>query len=138
MTKVKQVYNWAQYEEARDARNEDNDCTVVSLAFLLDLPYGLAHGIMRATAGRQHRQPAHMHLAVEAYPAVFKEVEGMPIEGISLAEFCRVHSTGRYWVRVTGHALAVINGKVYDHSRKVRRRVTDAWRVDKAAFHGDK
>lgn len=136
MSRVKHVYNWGNYAEERAARGETKDCTVVSLAQVLDIPYGEAHGIMRAH-GRENGQGHHMHRPAESYPAVFSKVQGIPHEGISLAEFCRAHKVGRYWVAVTGHALAVINGKVVDHSRGVRRRIDYAYRVNKANYHGD-
>lgn len=136
MSKVKHVCNWGDYRAERERMGETNDCTVVSLAQVLEIPYGEAHGIMRAH-GRQHRRGMHMWPVADSYPSVLSMVKGLAIDEISLAEFCRAHSVGRYWVEVTGHALAVVNGKILDHSRKVRRRVMRAWKVDKANYHGD-
>lgn len=133
---IKHVYNWGDYREERESRGETNDCTVVSLAQVLEIPYGEAHGIMRAH-GRVKGRGCHMSAPAASYPAVFTKVQGLEPDEISLAEFCRTHKVGRYWVEVTGHALAVVNGKVVDHSRKVRRRVQRAWKVTKANYHGD-
>lgn len=133
---IKHVYNWGDYREERDARGENNDCTVVSLAQVLEIPYGEAHSIMRAH-GRVKGRGCHMSAPAASYPGVFDKVKGLEHDEISLAEFCRAHKVGRYWVAVTGHALAVINGKVVDHSRAVRRRIDYAYRVNKANYHGD-
>lgn len=136
MSKIKHAYNWGDYREVRKEMGEDRDCTVVSLAQVLEIPYREAHSIMRLHAGRVNGRGSHMGPVSDAYPAALKRVSGLPMRSITLAEFCRVHNTGRYWVEVTGHALAVVNGKILDHSRKVRRLVVRAWRVDKSAYHG--
>lgn len=119
----------AMREESR-ARNETNDCTVVSLAYALRIPYDATHLIMRQ-AGREHRKGACMWSAAELIePGRLVEVKGLPFDPqITLNEFCKEHPVGRYWVGVTGHALVVENGRVCDHSDKGRRRVGKAWRV---------
>lgn len=111
------------------ARNETNDCTVVSLAYALRITYDAAHLIM-GKAGREHRKGASMFMAARLIePGRLVEVKGLPNPAITLNEFCKTHSIGRYWVGVTGHALVVENGRVCDHSDKGRRRVGKAWRV---------
>lgn len=112
------------------ARNETNDCTVVSLAYALRITYDAAHLIM-GQAGREHRKGASMWAAARLIePGRLVEVKGLPFDPqITLNEFCKTHNIGRYWVGVTGHALVVENGRVCDHSDKGRRRVDKAWRV---------
>lgn len=120
---------FVQMEKESRARNETNDCTVVSLAYALRVPYDVAHLIM-GKAGRQHRKGASMWAAARLIePGRLVEVNGLPYPPITLAEFCREHRHGRYWVGVTGHALVVENGRVCDHSDKMRRRVDKAWRI---------
>ena len=48
---------------------------------------------------------------------------------IRLQDFIKLHPQGRYYVLVRGHALAVIDGVVYDHKEGLRRVVTNAFRV---------
>lgn len=111
------------------ARKETNDCTVVSLAYALRITYDAAHLIM-GQAGREHRRGASMRAAARLIePGRLVEVKGLPYPSITLNEFCKTHTIGRYWVGVTGHALVVENGRVCDHSDKGRRRVDKAWRV---------
>lgn len=120
---------FVQMEKETRARNETNDCTVVSLAYALRVPYDVAHLIM-GKAGREHRKGASMHVAAKLIePGRLVEVNGLPYPPITLAEFCREHRHGRYWVGVTGHALVVENGRACDHSDKMRRRVGKAWRI---------
>lgn len=120
---------FVQMEKESKARNETNDCTVVSLAYALRVPYDVAHLIM-GKAGREHRKGASMHVAANLIePGRMFEVV-LPLDYcITLAEICKTHTVGRYWVGVIGHALVVENGRVCDHSDKMRRRVDKAWRV---------
>lgn len=119
---------YPRYEADRITRNEDNDCAVVSLAVLTGWHYGKAHTAMRMTAGRDERQPAHVYIAARHFG--FERVKGISVVNrISLSEFCSAHPRGRYWVGVAGHALAVINGRVHDHTLGLRRRVSEAYRV---------
>lgn len=48
---------------------------------------------------------------------------------ITIKEFTIKHPNGRCFVVVRGHALAIIDGVVYDHSEKPRRQIQAAWRV---------
>lgn len=129
MRKKSCVNIWEIYKAEQEARNETNDCTVVSLAYALRLPYDVAHLIM-AKSGRVERSWGSMTCAAAIVePGRLVKVEGLPFPHITLSEFCKTHPIGRYWVGVTGHALVVENGRVCDHSDKVRRRVDMAWRV---------
>jgi hypothetical protein len=118
---------YSRYNECRKALNETNDCTVTSLAFLMGWPYRDAHKAMER-GGRQHRKGRYMHTA--AASADMKMVNGLcPDKGVTLGEFCKAHPVGRYWVEVTKHALAVVDGQVHDHSLRPLRRVKRAWRI---------
>lgn len=121
---------WSLYRVDREAANETNDCTVLSLACLFGWTYGKARAAMRVAGGRQDRKSASMHVAASMIPGLVELGHPTPEETLSLAQFCRVHRRGRYWVNVTGHALAVIDGKIHDHSYSPRRRVRYAWRVE--------
>lgn len=48
---------------------------------------------------------------------------------LRLKDFIELHPSGRYYVLVRGHALAVIDGVVYDHTEGLGRIVTHAFRV---------
>lgn len=48
---------------------------------------------------------------------------------ISLKKFCEMYNTGRYYVLVGSHALAVIDGRIFDHSERPLRRVQCAWKI---------
>ena len=48
---------------------------------------------------------------------------------ITLKNFLDKHSEGRFYVCVRGHALAVVDGVIYDYREGLRRQVTWAMRV---------
>lgn len=111
----------------RRAMLEDNDCTVVSLAHVMRWPYREAHSLA-ALKGREQGRPTYMEpiaMALDAMTPVSLPHDEYP----TLAEFCRVHPVGRFWINANAHALAVVNGKVCDHSPCRRRRVYRAWAV---------
>lgn len=130
MRKKPRINTFALYEEDRERMSETNDCTVVSLAYALGITYPEAHEAMRR-AGREHRRAAWMHPAVEGLePGVATPVK-LPYEySITLAEFVSAHPRGRFLLGVTEHALVVVDGRICDHSDKVRRRVSYAWRIN--------
>jgi hypothetical protein len=128
LAKVKFVESYtAEVLAAREALKETNDCTVVSLAVVTGKDYRHARAIM-AAGGRLHRKGRWMHKA--AAIVGMDMVRGLDGEATpTLAEFSAAHPRGSYWVEVKGHALAVVDGVIYDHSHKPRRRVLRAWRV---------
>lgn len=124
------VYNWPKYKEIRDRLKETRDCTVVSLAEVCRLDYLEAHKIMRERFKRQNKRG----VSVDKFAEILSEytIKKGPYDWdnkIPLGQFCKKHPVGRYFVVVRGHALAVIDGVIYDHSYKPRRMVVGAWRV---------
>lgn len=126
LAKVKFVDSYtADMVAAREALNETNDCTVVSLAVITGSGYESAHVTM-SLGGRKHREGRWMHKA--AAIRGMDMVRGLDRDsGVTLNQFTQAHPRGRYWVEVSGHALAVIDGVVHDHSHRPRRIVRRAW-----------
>lgn len=58
----------------------------------------------------------------------FKEGDYSETNRITLKRFIEKHPKGRYYVLVRGHALAIIDGVIFDHCDKPRRQITKAWR----------
>lgn len=124
-----------KYLEIRKVYNELKDCTVVALAEVFNIPYEKAHRHLKLNLGRQNRKGL-FEKEVKSLPGTFKEYriairsfgcDNVP--KITLGQFIKQHPIGRYYVLVRGHALAVIDGVVHDHSYKPRRVVRWAMRV---------
>lgn len=56
------------------------------------------------------------------------QFEQVSMDRCTLGTFVREHKTERYIIIVSGHALAVCDGKIFDHSYKPGRRVQQAFR----------
>lgn len=113
--------------------NEHNDCTVISFATVWGCSYEQAHTHLKMAGGRQNRHAlpwaACRSVATWCPKTLIKAGPYTHKNRITLKEFCKQHPVGRYWVGVSGHALAVIDGVIYDHSYKPRRQVLMAFRV---------
>lgn len=129
---MKFEYNYGKYQDEHKRFNEHNDCTVITMAEVCKLEYHEAHKILRERFARKNRRGAFMRRTdFKTAMCEYKVAEGPYSDKnrVSLAQFCKKHPVGRFYVLVRGHALAVIDGVVYDHSEKPRRIVTKAWRV---------
>lgn len=137
------VDNWEQHKEIRAKYRETNDCMVVSFAAVWDAPYDKAHRHMALQFKRKPRRGVPYKVgrdnAISNCPkTVMRKGPYTKENRISLGKFCLAHPVGRYWVFVSGHALAVIDGVVYDHSHKPRRMVQIAYRVYPVQFYPEK
>jgi hypothetical protein len=113
--------------------DDKNACTVVSLANCLGIEYNTAKLFMQSRADRKKGKGVKSNdiesalLSLKSY-----EVEEVDVSDIKyLKEFKELHPEGIYYILVTGHALSLIHGEIYDHSWKPRRRLKRVWRIEK-------
>lgn len=137
------IDNWEQFKEIRKKYRETRDCMVVSFATIWNTSYEAAHNHMRTQFMRKPRKGVPYKTgreeAMKRCPkTIMREGPYTDHNKISLGNFCKAHPTGRYWVFVKGHALAVIDGVVHDHSDKPRRMVQKAYRVYPASLYPEK
>lgn len=109
---------------------EQNDCTVRSLANATGMDYADAHALLKKH-GRKDRRGAQYRTFVDAYAEAGFEVvsvhgttrcarvaeriaEVEASKGITLKTIMPNLQHGVYIVNTTGHALAVVHGKVID------------------------
>ena len=60
----------------------------------------------------------------------YKQSDGSIItRSMNLSTFAKKHPRGRFYILVKGHALAIIDGEIVDHTDKPKRRVYYAWKV---------
>lgn len=125
------VDNYDKYAAERKIFRETNDCTVVSFAEVWGIPYENAHKHMKQQFGRRNRcgTRARERVIEKCPKTIIKRGPYSRENKIGLAAFAKIHNVGRYWVFVSSHALAVIDGVIHDHSHKPRRQVIGAYRV---------
>lgn len=90
---------------------EYSDCQVRSFAILTGMPYERAHAIYKK-AGRENRERFNFDkIQLEKYGVkLHRDFKG----DITLRDFLRIYSPGRFVLRAWGHVFAVIDGKVHD------------------------
>lgn len=137
------INNWTQHEDIRKEYKETKDCMVVSFAEVWGADYPSAHHHMRTQFKRQHRRGVPYKITREKVIDLCPKTlirKGPYSKGnrITIKKFCQSHPEGRYWVFVRGHALAVIDGVVYDHSHRPSRQITCAYRVYPVKFYPEK
>lgn len=60
----------------------------------------------------------------------YKQPDGsIKTRAMNLSSFCKKYPVGSYYILVPGHALAIINGEVVDHTDKPKRRIRFAWNI---------
>lgn len=127
------VNNWPKYKAERDALKESRDCVVVSFCEIWGAPYRDAHTHIKRMFGRKNRRGTDTDNCRDAIARCPKtkmaKREWAAEERPTLKKFCEMHPTGKYWVFVSKHALAVIDGVIYDHTHGPRRKVKFAFRV---------
>lgn len=124
------IYQNEAVKTTREKYIETNDCTVVSMMNVLNISYSEAHKILRMRWDRKHRKGVYMK-DLELKLTEYKVVKG-PYDRnnrITINQFVKKHPVGRFYVCVSGHALSIIDGVVYDHTDKPRRLINRAWRV---------
>lgn len=132
---MERINNYDQWKDLRKQIKETNDCTVVTMAQVLGIHYIEARKILAEKFGRKKGKGLPYEKCAKFDETMKAEgytvVKGPYSEGnrISLNQFCIKHPKGAYYVRVRGHAIAVVDGVVYDHTHKPKRMVIQAFRV---------
>lgn len=124
---------YPRYKPDRVRYKETNDCTVISFAEVWNTTYDRAHRHLKIAFNRKDRRGLAYDLCKDAVSRCkntkmrMRSWEGK--DRPTLGQFQKQHPQGRYWVFVRGHALAIIDGVIKDHSHKPRRKVIFAYRV---------
>lgn len=130
-------------EKTRLAYNEAADCTVVALAYAMDISYKDAHAMLREM-GRKNRRGFKLRLWLDNQCAVsrmknqpfllgkYKVVRVvLPFHARpTLAKFLRDFPRGRFLVRKRGHMFVVINSNVINALTGARTRITNIWYLE--------
>lgn len=130
---MKLVTYGADLLSGRKKVSERLDCTVMAWANCFDCTYHQAHSWLNRF-GRKNQKPMLYTDLEKALKACTKSKVkigpyGREVRGITLNQFLKKHSHGRYYVCFNDHALCVKDGVVYDHSERGRRLVIFAARV---------
>lgn len=111
--------------------DERNDCTVVALAVACNISYNEAHQVMQVRAGRKPKKGAFASRAFrrmrngrwECGCRVFGAELQHTIRpyAMTVGKFLDWHTKGRFIIETKTHAMAVIDGAIYDCWDRKRR-----------------
>jgi len=116
--------NYEKTVEAARKAWEHNDCAVKALAIACDVPYPVAHKTLKQL-GRRGRCGTRRTLTIEAFKALGFKMEIIRHTAKTVKTLPRDSAvqTGYFVALVSGHILAIVNGKVEDHSEGSSRRI---------------
>lgn len=125
------------YEEGHPIKQEiteakdTNSCTVVALSCVTGNSWKACDGYLRKY-GRRYRKGMLRKQQEEAFKGltkfVTKESPYNSSNRITIGQFLKKHPKGKFYCCVRGHAFAIIDGVLYDHSERLRRQITFAYR----------
>ena len=123
-------YNTLMSESRR--YGEHNDCSVIAIAMIYELSYNEAHKVC-FDHGRRARRGFYVNKAIKALGRTEKEYcPKQPNDSRYTVKTIGDELTyGKYFVFVSGHVLALIDGIVYDWTEDRKHRVTSVIQVDK-------
>lgn len=121
------------WKKERAELNETNDCTVRAFAVVLNTTYERAHSHLKNKCGRLDRKGIRHSKMVNLPDSLVNTkfaIGGPYMEKTrTLKKFIEDFPTGRYFICVRGHALAIVDGVVYDYKHSLRRRVKWVMRI---------
>ena len=107
--------------------NETNDCVVRAIAIAARIPYTRAHKLVAKETGRRPRRGTQGFLAMMSRVRIGQRRVGLG-RRYTVAKFVEQFPKGRYLVRKSRHAFAVVDGVVHDNWKPGPRCIiTDAW-----------
>ena len=141
--------------ESAIGKNEKNDCVVRSFMAALDTSYDSAHAFVKKYLKRENRRGTYTSIHLPEVIGKVKNGKKIKMYGVSpshdyligfrfkaklltnpkykkptgytLRSFIENHPTGRYFLIVEGHAVAVVDGKLHGNTGegnyKINRRV---------------
>ena len=128
------TYQDLQTSAIRSQFNEHNDCTVVAVTLTAEVSYEEAHAALK-TAGRRNRCGAYAHQQEKALLALGAKIEKIPTprkpngRGYPTKTIGKALGRGNFYVFVSRHAVAVINGEVQDWSAGRAKRIVTVWKI---------
>jgi hypothetical protein len=108
---MKHIESFVKTDASRPS-TERADCTVRAIATCMNIPYEVAHEIMR-NKGRKDRCRTHFRLPIIQDLGFDDRAE---LSCMTVERSLKGMNHGRFIVSVRGHVFAVVNGVVYDQS----------------------
>jgi hypothetical protein len=123
--------------------SDQNNCTVLALAATVGISYDEAYKIAEDVWSRKRKKGVRTKTLETYLDAHANKVETKKVYHVkrdnkdvvckmNLSTFTKEYPQGNYYVLVSGHALAINDGKILDHGKfidKTKRLVKHAWKI---------
>lgn len=123
-------------EEIRDDfryKGDNRYCCVVALMKVMDCSYDKAYKWCRDKGGRLKGRGMLLSEIDKMFEAMsntpYRKGPYSKVQRITINQFIKKHPEGRFFCANRGHAFAIIDGVLYDHTTKPRRQIYYAVRV---------
>lgn len=114
-------------------KKDNNACTVVAFTKVFDTDYTTAYNFIKKVCGRTHgrglTQSQILSIFENVKKAKWKLGHYSVSNSITINQFIKKHPKGRFYCLVRGHAIAIIDGVLYDYKESGRRKINKAFRV---------
>lgn len=107
---------------------EDKDCAVRALAICANIPYDRAHSLL-AKNRRTNNGATNTSAVIGQLMNLGYRVESTTISARTVRSVERELIKGVYLLFVTGHFVALVDGRIYDWSRGSLKRVQAVYRI---------
>jgi len=128
---------------AMQLNSDYNNCTVLALSATTGMSYDKAFQIAQNEWDRQYKKGVRTLTLLEYFKSFAEKISTKRLYHtkksnktveckITVGSFAKDYPIGNYFVLVSGHALAINDGKILDHSNfmsKTKRIVKHAWKI---------
>lgn len=125
-------YCYTDWDKVFKIPNDRRYCTVVALCIVTQWSMEDSNHWMGLFGRKRNRGMCleSQHKALTSMTQ-YKAVKGPYTKDnrITIKKFIEKHPEGRYYCLCRGHAFAIVDGVLYDHTEKWRRQITCAYRV---------
>lgn len=104
----------------------EQDCSVIAFAIACDVPYHKSFAAHYNYAGRvDPTVGVKVELLLNGWDNMLMSVHRgafyyEPTDGMTVSDFALANDDGRFFLIVRGHALAVVDGTVWDHPENIQ------------------
>ena len=121
-----------------DSMGERNDCTVCAVAVACQIPYAEAHQYLRSLGRKRGhgwfeanhwRGMRHISGYIDNLNKIGIEYEKIEVRSRTVSQIERELRTGHYMVKVRGHVLALVNGKVEDWTAGRKHQIKAVYKI---------
>ena len=123
------TYNEILVSSTRTSLRETRDCAVIAVAAVCNVEYGVSHATLKKN-GRKNRTGTYFNTIRDSVTELGFNIELINTGAKTVSTIADyLPRNGNFLVRVSGHILAVSDGKVLDWTAGRRHRVQNVYAI---------